>query len=131
MKLTPVHTHHTGIFRHSTWHDTMQKNAKDLKQQVNEDTAFFISPYAGFFYLITGLRNPTPYDWVSSNIMRSEGQSAVIEAISQRRIRTVYLHSMYKADPIRPIQLEEYVQSHMVRKGIMGSFIEYRGIDAE
>lgn len=73
---------------------------------------FLLMPEAGLYYLITGLKNPTPFDYPYVTAFGRRGQQQTMAAIATGRIRTVCLAAS-GPPPLRPVDLERYVQEQM------------------
>jgi hypothetical protein len=85
-----------------------------LAKEAAGERPFLLFPHAGFYYLTTDLKNPTPFDYPLVTAFGVGGQEDVIAAISGGRIRTVCMRSQ-GSSPLRAALLESYVEEHMER----------------
>ncbi|MBI4758740.1 MAG: hypothetical protein HY783_07040 [Chloroflexi bacterium] len=92
---------------------------------TNGEQLFILSPSAGLYYLVTGLKNPTPFDYPLVTAFGQSGQAEVIAAIKQQRIRSVCLTPL-GSDHLKPALLESYVQDNMERSHDIGFCTLYR-----
>jgi hypothetical protein len=86
--------------------------------------AFLVSPRAGFWYLVTGVRNPTPWDWPGVTSMGTLGQDEAIARIARREIARVCLDT--REWGLNPRRLEQAVGTHMERVRPLGPCVLYR-----
>ncbi|CAA9368362.1 MAG: hypothetical protein AVDCRST_MAG68-5195 [uncultured Gemmatimonadetes bacterium] len=86
--------------------------AGELARSAPGGEILLLSPRAGFYYLLTGLENPTPYDYPLSTTFGSGGQARVEAMIRRGRIRTACLDP---ATPpgLRPEGVERAVRRHL------------------
>jgi hypothetical protein len=99
----PVHRDH-----HKNYKDTISK----ISSVAKDKKVFFLTPQAGFFYLTTGLKNLTPFDFPLATAFGLHGQSKVISAIESGKINLVFMEK--KSGGIScPITLENYVETRM------------------
>jgi hypothetical protein len=83
-----------------------------------------VSPRAGLLYLLSGVRNPTPYDWPGRTSLGSRGESGLIERIARGELASVCLDS--GAWPFRPRALEDAVRQHLAPAAELGPCTLYR-----
>ena len=57
---------------------------------------FIISLAAGFYYLTTGVRNPTPYDYPAPSAFGLKGEAQLMDALRRREISEVCLDPEYE-----------------------------------
>lgn len=104
--------HVTGPLITVQGHRAMEANARDLAREVaGQGATFILSPSAGLYYLLSGLQNPTPYDFPLTTAFGVNGQEEVIAAITAGRIRQVCLARPHP--DLQPVRLVTYVQSQM------------------
>lgn len=94
-----------------------QVNVDRLVRAVGENPAFLFIQRAGYYYLVTGLENPTPYDLPLVPALGLYGESEIIDTIEMGEIEYVCLQPLGN-HPRKPLQLEGYVLNNMgkVRK---------------
>jgi 4-amino-4-deoxy-L-arabinose transferase-like glycosyltransferase len=99
-----------------------------LARAADGEPAFLLLGEAGFYYLITGIENPTPFDIPQLTAFGSDGQDDVERAISNGAIDTACVDDTpeYALDPIR---LMAFVEQHMVAGPDAGPCRIYRARD--
>jgi hypothetical protein len=81
--------------------------------------AFFLTSRAGFFYLTTGLKNHTPFDYPFATAFGFYGQAEVISAIESGEIDIVFMEKG-SGGILSPVGLENYVENNMKVIGKIG-----------
>jgi hypothetical protein len=77
---------------------------------LTRGTVLLLRPDAAVWYLATGLRNPTPYDYPLASPFGPDGQQVLVENLRNGRVR----YCCWKpadAGALTPVVLEEYVAS--------------------
>ena len=83
-----------------------------LVAAANGAPVFLLTSDAGFYYLVSGIRNPTPIDYPLVASMGRDGEERLIAAIRSRHLSLVCVRPF--PDPLlRPARLEKYVQTEM------------------
>lgn len=120
--------HFRGVLMQVAQHTELRTYAKTLAEVMAGDQPLLLSPHAGFYYLSTGLKNPTPFDYPLVTAFGRQGEAEVMAAISRHEIQTVCLDSQYsqQLSGLRPVRLERYVREHMERSGEVGFCTLYR-----
>jgi hypothetical protein len=87
-----------------------------------------LSPKAGFYYLVTGVQNPTPYDVPLMSALGRRGEQEVIAAIARREIEYVCVDwgGLTSFGPQRPERLERFVRRGLTKEGRLGFCTLYR-----
>lgn len=117
--------HFRGVPTTVAQENQIREHIKVIKEVISEDEhTFFLTPYAGFYYLVTGIKNPTPFDFPLISAFGLNGENEVIEAISQLKIRNVCLTHWDWA--LTPTRLENYVRESMVLVRDLGFCTLYR-----
>jgi hypothetical protein len=78
------------------------------------DSTFILLPNAAFGYLLSGLSNPTPFDYPTPTDFGPSMEADVIAAIREGRIRQVCMGSFARFWSPRPGRLVRYVRKTMV-----------------
>jgi hypothetical protein len=91
-----------------------------LRRALHTNTngqVFIAREDAGYFYLMTGIRNPLPYDIAERSDFGSKGQQGVIDRIRRGEARWVCLYPpgshTLRVDPLAPRMLERWVHRHL------------------
>jgi len=117
--------HFRGVLINTDKQKEINSFAKSLTEEALNERAFILSPHAGFYYLVSGLKNPTSFDYPLATAFGRNGEAEVMAAISQREIHTVFLDSQWFSPTLRPVVLERYVREHMERRRDFGGFTLY------
>lgn len=119
-RISPL-PHYRGILMDPDQYDRSKATAGSLVQIAGSgERLFILSPDAGFYYLVTGLKNPTPYDYPYATAFGFHGESEVIDAISRGHIRSVCLDGRKPYPQLTPARLEAYVVGNMERGPDLG-----------
>ncbi|MDR7574027.1 MAG: hypothetical protein QN194_14025 [Armatimonadota bacterium] len=95
-----------------------------LRTRIPEPSVFLLFPTAGFYYLQTGLRNPTPFDIPTATSFGRVGQEETMQAIREGRIRWVcYWRWEWN---LRPVRIEAFVEQEMEPVEDLGLCTLYR-----
>lgn len=106
--------HFRGILMPRAVDAPIRTFAKRLAEEAGGEQVFFLGPYAGFYYLVSGSKNPTRFDFPSVTGFGRDGEADVAAAISRGQIRIVCLEPV-GTSPLWPVRLVGYVQEHMER----------------
>jgi hypothetical protein len=91
-----------------------------------DDRPFVVSIAAGSFYLVSGLGNPTPFDYPAKTSFGRRGRESVLQAIDRGDIRTVCVnvsgrgHSLYDRD------FEGVIARRLGPPRVIGRWLAYR-----
>jgi hypothetical protein len=85
---------------------------ESLAEITGSEPVFILHPSASLYYLLTGVQNPTPFDYPIVSAFGCNGQAEVIAAIEQQRVGYVCMGSL-GSYALKPARLESYVQEHM------------------
>lgn len=105
--------------------ESVRANAKELAETTAGESVFILDNSGPVYYLVTGIKNPTPYDDPQAHAVGVNGQAEVIAAIEQGRISYVCMNPL-GADILAPVRLEDYVQTRMERVRDLGFCTLYR-----
>lgn len=117
--------HFRGLLFRADYVEEVRSQAEMLKRYTGGEPTFILNPSAAFYYLLTGMKNPTPYDFPLACAFGRNGEAEVIEGIQQGRIRYVCI-SPLGSDELAPVQLERYVLEHMEPMRDVGFCTLYR-----
>ena len=90
----------------------LQRNREALVAAANRAPVFLLTSDAGFYYLVSGIRNPTRIDYPLVASMGRDGEERLIAAIRSRHVPLVCVRP-YPDPLLRPARLEKYVQTEM------------------
>jgi hypothetical protein len=85
---------------------------------------FFATPRASLLYLLSGARNPTPFDWPGVTSMGADGEARTIEAIRSGTIAAVCLETARWE--LAPLELEHAIVQEMSVLADLGACVLYR-----
>lgn len=103
-----------------------QREAARLTSATGDSrSVMLLLPDAGFRYLTTGLRNPTPFDFPFVTTFGRSGQERVIDSIASGRIAQVCLGRSWFG--LEPKQLVNYVRTKMRMRSQLGLCTLYSG----
>ncbi|HSX26447.1 MAG TPA: hypothetical protein VLE89_05505 [Chlamydiales bacterium] len=88
-----------------------------LKSQIPEKgPIFFLSPFAGFYYLALEIPNPTPFDFPFVTAFGKRGQERVISELARGMIQSVIVDDELNSEmDLQPTQLYDYVRRELHR----------------
>lgn len=114
--------HFRGALFSSTQYAEIQSYRRALKASVADDELFLLIPEAGFYYLITGFKNPTPFDYPLVTAFGLTGEKQTAAAISAGRIHSVCMRYPVPSwmGRLQPQLLEDYVLREMKPKQDVG-----------
>jgi len=69
----------------------VERGAAALRRAANGKRLFLVFSRAGLFYLTSGVRNPTRYDYPLVSAVGTSGQDAIIRALADRRLTRLCL----------------------------------------
>lgn len=99
--------HFRGPFVRPDFEQAALRQAGQLRAVSSEDQLFLLMPQAGFYYLVAGIRNPTPFDYPLVTAFGLTGEDAVVAAIKNGHISRVCWE--YWPWVLRPARLEQFV----------------------
>lgn len=101
-----------------------QAQTERLRAQMAGEPVLLLLGVAGFYYLATELKNPTPFDYPLATAFGTHGEADTIAALAQKRIRAVCLQR--QAGQLAPVRLERYVIENLQREEDLGECTLYR-----
>lgn len=108
---------HRGLLEPRMVHDGLEKNLRNLDVLPRDGRTFFIAPYAGFYYMVGGLRNPTPYDYPYAVALGKNGVAEIESDIRDGGIARVCVDEG-GIPQLKAYDLEDYVEANMVRQPV-------------
>jgi hypothetical protein len=112
--------HFAGPVIPATTADRAAREASGLHSiGIRGGPLFLLMSPAGFYYLVTGLENPTPFDFPLATTFGDHGKSLVARMIKAGRIRSV-CESLPRGS-LRPRVLTRFVKNHLRSVGEVGS----------
>ncbi len=117
--------HFRGCLMWADFLKSVRTNAQILTESTGGESVFILDNSGPIYYLVTGIKNPTPYDDPQAHAFGVNGQAEVIAAIEQGRISYVCMNPL-GADDLAPALLEDYVPRHMERIRDLGFCTLYR-----
>jgi hypothetical protein len=117
--------HFRGVWIPAAMEDDLALRARRLSAAAAGEHPFLLIPEAGIYYLLTGLRNPTPYDYPYVTTFGPRGERDVIASIEQGRLTSVCFAARGPA-ALRPIEISRYVEERMARGEDAGACTLYR-----
>jgi hypothetical protein len=92
--------------------DQMKHDREMLQAAAAEGPVFLLTDEAGFYYLISGIKNPTSIDYPMVASMGRNGESDIIAAIQSDKNAWACVRS-YREPLLRPARLEGYVRTQL------------------
>ena len=118
--------HYHGIPMRTSDYDPLVRNVNSLRHAVRDGhRPYLITMHAGFYYLTTGLVNPTPFDYPAASAFGRHGESALIGALRRREIPEACLDPEYESIFLAPRVLPPFVRREMRAAGNLGACTLY------
>lgn len=109
--------HFQGALIQRGYYRVIQRQLVELVGSGDIESPLLVFPNASFYYLLTGYKNPTPFDYPLATAFGSQGEANVIRELSQGAIHRVCFRSAAESgvgEALRPRQLEEFITTQMV-----------------
>ncbi len=116
--------HFRGMLIERDLERRLAADARALSAAAHGDDVLLLSARAGFLYLVSGVGNPTPYDYPLRTAFGRSGEEAVRRAVADGRIRLVCIGFSVQ-EALRPVELERYVTTRLRRVADLGSCTLY------
>jgi hypothetical protein len=68
-----------------------ERGASAIRREAHGKPLFLVFSRAGLYYLLSGVRNPTRYDYPLVSAVGTSGQEAIIQALADRRLTRLCL----------------------------------------
>jgi hypothetical protein len=105
--------------------DQMKATGARLAVESEAGTLYLATPEAGFYYLVAGIENPTPYDYPLATALGRDGEDELIEAVTSGRLETVCMR-LAGYGSLVPRRFVRTVTSTMKRSETIGPCNLYR-----
>jgi hypothetical protein len=103
----------------------LERETRSLRDNAAGGELFIVGPKAGFYYVLTGLRNPTPYDYPFATTFGKAGEERTARAIREGRIKAACIDPSTPAK-FRPIIVETAIRQTMKPERAAGSCYAFR-----
>jgi len=104
---------------------TLHAQAVALQSVGQDGRLFIVSSGASRYYLMSGLQNPTPFDYPLATAFGLTGEADVVADLQAGHLQTVCWMPM-GTHPLRPATLEAYIREHMEAVRDLGACTLYR-----
>jgi hypothetical protein len=110
--------------------EQMNRDRETLQAAAAVAPVFLLTDEAGFYYLISGIKNPTPIDYPMVASMGRNGEADMIQAIQASKDGWVCVES-YREPLLRPAKVEGFVRSQLQFVKRLGFCDLYRSSNAD
>ena len=101
-----------------------EREAASLRAAAAGTPLFLLVPNAGFYYLTSGVTNPTPFDYPLKSAFGAGGMTETIDRF--RRGELLQLCMRRAAGLMAPDALQQYVETEMIATEDVGACVIYR-----
>lgn len=105
--------------------DNQLRDARELFAAVRANPTFLLFYDAARYYLLTGIRNPTPFDYPLATVFGRNGEQQLIQTIEAGRLRLVCVGSRYPDAQLDPEELLVFVEKNMDSMQLAGPCLLY------
>jgi hypothetical protein len=91
--------------------DEITAHARALRAAAPSGRLFLLVPDASLYYLVSGLENPTPFDYPLVTAFGRTGESGLVLSIEEGRLRRVCMRLI--SGPMAPARLQQSVLRHL------------------
>jgi hypothetical protein len=98
-------------------------HARALRAAAPSGRLFLLAPDASLYYLVSGLVNPTPFDYPLVTAFGRTGETGLVRAIEDGRLRQVCMRPV--DGPMAPARLQQAVLAHMQATADLGACVLY------
>lgn len=106
--------HYWGVPMRTSDYYPLVRKVNALRQAVDAGhRPYLITMHAGFYYLTTGLVNPTPFDYPAAPAFGRHGESRLIDALRRREIPEACLDPEYEGYFHAPRVLPPFIHREM------------------
>jgi len=97
---------------------SLVREAQALRRAAPDGSLFLLVPDAGLYYLASGLRNPTPFDYPLNTAFGRNGEASVAASIASGRLGRVCMATV--TGPLAPERIQQAVTSHLSTTADLG-----------
>ncbi len=118
--------HYWGIPMRTSDYVPLVHKVRTLRNAVDAGhRPYLITMDAGFYYLATGLVNPTPFDYPAASAFGRQGEAQLIDTLRRREIPEACIDPEYEGIFLAPRKLPPFVRREMRPLGDLGACILY------
>ncbi len=104
--------HARGVLLEPEREERMRRTAETLGREGAGGSLFLAMPEAGFYYLVSGVENPTPYDFPLASALGGDGEDGLVEQVERGDFDAVCL-GIRRAGDMTPWRLVHAVKTSM------------------
>jgi hypothetical protein len=101
----------------------LEAGARALRAAAPSGRLFLLTPDASLHYLVSGVKNPTPFDYPLISAFGLSGEADLVRAIDQGRLREVCMAPVN--GPLAPARLQQAVVDHLSATADLGPCVLY------
>lgn len=105
----------------------LERQAQRLREAAPGGELFLLVPNAGLYYLVSGLKNPTPFDYPLETAFGRTGEGDVAQSMAEGRLRQVCMTPV--VGRMAPERLQHAVLAHLSPEADLGACTLYRRWD--
>jgi hypothetical protein len=118
--------HYWGVPMRTSDYYPLARKVRTLRNAVDAGhRPYLITMHAGFYYLVTGLVNPTPFDYPAASAFGRQGEAHLIDALRRREIAEACIDPEYDHIFFAPRKLPPFVRRKMRPLEDLGACILY------
>jgi hypothetical protein len=120
--------HFGNVLMKESFIHEIRTSASALSDAVSRgERPFLLSPRAGLFYLVSGRKNLTPFDFPLVTAFGRDGEADVISSLARGSLSSVWVDPEMSIMPrLRPRRLLAYLRDNMKPGEKLGVFTPYR-----
>jgi hypothetical protein len=103
----------------------LEREVGSLRDNATEGALFIVGPKAGFYYVLTGLRNPTAFDYPFATTFGKAGEERTARAIREGTIKAACIDPAMPPR-FRPLLVETAIRQTMKPERVAGSCHAFR-----
>jgi hypothetical protein len=117
--------HFRGVMIERAVLEDLESEVANLRDHAADGELFMVGPNAGFYYLLSGLRNPTPFDYPFATTFGTAGEERTARAIREGAIKAACIDPSTPAR-FRPVAVETAIRQSMKPERAAGSCHAFR-----